>query len=145
MKSLRSALFIGCLLYAAVAQAGEGSDPRQLSAEENRAITELAEKTLKDKGLWKGKILRTNTEVVLDDSAKTPERVALLTYYRYQGDLGIVVCINIGTKKIISVRSDPHLATSLTAEELAEAEKLARSDVGVKKALAYYKHLDKIE
>src|SRR5205823_7644944 len=94
---------------------------------------------------WKGKILLTNVEVLPDASAKPPQRFALLTYYRYEGDLGIVVSVNVDAKSVAGVRSEAQFPTSLTAEEIAQAEKMARADPRVQKALAKYSQLDKIE
>ena len=125
--------------------AGDVPSPRQLTANEQQFVRDLGEKTLKDRGLWKGKTLLTTTEVVLDTGAKTPERYAILTYYRYDGNLGILVTVNLATKKVTNLQEHPDMPTSLTAEEIAEADKLARANADLQKALARYKNLDKIE
>ena len=115
------------------------------SAAEHEKVSVLAEKALKDRDLWKGKIVLTNTEVVLDSATTPPERIAILTYYRYDGDLGIVLDVDLKKRTITDVHEHPHMPTSLTAQEIAEADKIARGHAEVQKALARYKHLDRIE
>src|SRR5439155_24031738 len=143
MPRLSMLVCLCCLAWASAA--GDVPSARELSAAERQAVTELAEKALKEQGLWKGKILLTNVEVLPDASAKPPQRFALLTYYRYEGDLGIVVSVNVDAKSVAGVRSEAQFQTSLTAEEIAQAEKMARADPRVQKALAKYPQLDKIE
>jgi Cu2+-containing amine oxidase len=138
-------VLLAFLLPLLPAARGGQVSPRAMSAAEETAVLEVAEKAVKAEGLWKGKVVLTNAEVVPDDAAKPPRRCAVLTYYRYEGDLGIVVCVDVDNRKLVSLRSEPHLPTSLTPEEIAEAEKLARADPRVQKALAFYKHLERIE
>ena len=125
--------------------AQEPAGPGGLTDSEQQAVRELAEKAIKDRGLWKGKIVLTGTEVVLDRAARPPERCVLLTWYRYEGNLGIVLTINLARKSVVRLEEQPDMPTSLTAEEIAEAEKMARGNAGVQKALANYKHLETIE
>jgi hypothetical protein len=124
---------------------GDGANPRDLSGAEQEWVRGLAEKSLKDRGLWKGKIVLANTQVVLDSGTSPPQRIAILTWYRYDGNLGIVQTVDLKNKTVMAVEEHPDMPTSLTPEEIAEAEKIARADPQVEKALARYKHLDKIE
>jgi hypothetical protein len=124
---------------------GEEVDGRQWKQSEKTLVQDLAEKGLKDKGLWKGKIVLTASEVLLDHAVAPAARHALLTYYRYEGDLGIIVGINLDKKTVTEVQEHAHLPTSLTSEEIAEAGRMARASAPVQKALANYRHLDKIE
>ena len=134
-----------CACLATSVQSGDAVNPRELTAAEHEKVSALAEKALKDRDLWKGKIVWTNTEVVLDSATTPPERIAILTYYRYDGDLGIVLHVDLKKRTIIDVHEHPHMPTSLTAQEIAEADKIARGNAEVQKALARYKHLDRIE
>jgi hypothetical protein len=134
-------LLLGC---ACLATAG-AQNPRDLTGTEQDKVRTLAEKALKDNGLWKGKTVLTSSQVVLDSATTPPDRIAILTYYRYDGNLGIVLNIDLGKNIVTAVEQHPDMPTSLTAEEIAEAEKMARHHAGVQKALANYKHLDKIE
>jgi hypothetical protein len=118
---------------------------RDLTADEEPAVKELGEKTLKARTIWKGKIYLANIEVVLDNRAKPPARHAILTYYRYDGDLGVQVMVRLDKMTVTGVEIHPHMPVSLAPEEMAEAEKIAREHPEIKKALAKYKHLDKIE
>jgi Cu2+-containing amine oxidase len=130
---------------ATFAHSGDAVNPRELTAAEHEKVSALAEKALKDRDLWKGKIVLTNSEVVLDSATTPPERIAILTYYRYDGDLGIVLHVDLKKQSVTDVHKHPHMPTSLTAQEIAEADKIARGNAEVQKALARYKHLDRIE
>jgi len=124
---------------------GDPPQPRELTAAEQKAVPAAAEKALKDRDLWKGKIYLTNSEVVLDESVKPPQRYALLTFYRYEGNLAILVTVRLDKITVTNVESRPHMPTSLAPAEIAEAKKMAREHPEIQKALLRYKHLDKIE
>jgi hypothetical protein len=124
--------------------AGEGvPGPERLSAEEQAAVRKLSEQALRDRDLLKGKTYLTRIEVYPDPARK--ERHAIAIYYRYEGDLGILVHVNVGAGKVTEVEAIPHLPTSLTDEELAEADKLARGNAEIARALAQYADGPKIE
>jgi hypothetical protein len=121
------------------------ADPRQLASDDEKAVRAAAETALKARDLWRGRICLTNTEVLFDNRPSPPGRYALLTFYRYDGDLAILVTIHLDKMTATKVEPHPHMPTSLTLEEIAEAERIARGHPDIKKALARYKHLDKIE
>jgi len=125
--------------------AGDTADPRELSHKEGQAVAAAAEQALKGSDLWKGKVYLTNTEVVFDNRAKPPGRYALLTFYRYDGNLAILVAIRLEKLTVTKIAAHPHMPTSLAPLEIAEAEKMARAHPDIKKALARYRYLDKIE
>jgi hypothetical protein len=133
-----------CCYVAAISGGGQ-PNPRQLTEVEAKAIHATAEKALKDRDLWKAKIYLTNTEVVLDQSANPPQRYALLTFYRYEGNLAILATIQLETMTATKVVSHAHRPTSLAPAEIKEAERIAREHPQIKLALAKYKYLDKIE
>ncbi len=110
-----------------------------------QAAEEAAEKALKDRGLWQGKICLTNTEVVTDNAADPPARYALMTFYRYDGNMAILLTVRLENMAVTSIETCPHRPASLAREEIAEAEKIARANPEIQKALARFKHLDKIE
>jgi hypothetical protein len=136
---LTASLFIGA------ASSGGQTDLRELTREQEKAVSGAAEKALKARDLWQGKIYLTNTEVVFDHQANPPERYALLTFYRYDGDLAILATVRLEKLAVTNVAAHPHMPTSLAPQEIAEAEKIARAHPDIQKALARYKHLDKIE
>jgi hypothetical protein len=139
---------ISVFLASSLFQAGFAAarpDLWLLSQEEEVAASASAEKALKDQDLWHGKIYLTNAEVIFDNRPIPPERYALLTFYRYQGDLAILVSIRLDKMIVAKVEPCPHMPTSLSSEEIAEAEKIARAHPEIKKVLARYKHLEKIE
>jgi Cu2+-containing amine oxidase len=133
------------LLMVPASLAGDPPNAREATAAEQKAVPALVEKTLKAQNLWKGKIYLTNLEVVPDNQAQPPQRYALVSYYRYDGDLVIIATVHLAKMAVTDVQSYAHMPASLAPEEMAEAEKLARANPDVKKALAKYKHLDKIE
>src|SRR5438045_4176304 len=84
-----------CLAAAALAsRGGEGvAGPGRLSAEERAAVRKLAEQALRERDLLKGKTYLTRIEVYADAARK--ERHAIAIYYRYEGDLGILVHVDV--------------------------------------------------
>jgi hypothetical protein len=133
----------------AAAWLGAGADnegvpgPERLTAEESSAVRKLAEQALKARDLWKGKVYLTRVEVFHD--GRSGERHAIAIHYRYEGDLAILTHLDLGTMKVTAVETVPHLPTSLSPEELVEADKLARGDREVARALAKYGPDAKIE
>jgi hypothetical protein len=119
--------------------------PAQPPATDHSTLVREAEKAIKAEGLWRGKIYLTNTEVVLDAGTSPPARYALLTFYRYDGNLAILLTIALEKMNVVKLEAHPHMPTSLAPEEIAEAEKIARASPEIQKALARFKHLDKIE
>jgi hypothetical protein len=128
-----------CFLAASLARAGdEASGPLELTPAEQTAVRGLADQALKTRDLFKGKIYLTRLEAFREAGGKAPRHLALLTYYRYEGDLGILVSVDMDRNEVTGVESIPHLPTSLTSEELAEADKLARANPEVARFLARY-------
>jgi hypothetical protein len=123
-------------------QPGAGGDnagvpgPEQLTAEERAAARKLTEQALKERNFNSGKVYLTRIDVFADGGSG--ERHAIAISYRYEGDLAILTHIDLGTMKVTAVEQVPHLPTSLAPEELAEAEKLARANREVGRALAKY-------
>jgi ribosomal protein L21E len=135
---------VTCLTVPRVGAAGDVLvNPEELNAGERDAVRKLADGALKERGLLKGKVYLTGIEV-FHDSVRG-KRHAVATHYRYDGDLGILTHIDLGTLKVIDVEEIPHLPTSLAPEELVEAEKLARADKVMARALARYAKGPKIE
>ncbi len=129
---------------ALVGRGGEGVPGRELLTEGERAVVrKLAEQALRERGLLKGKTYLTRIDVYADDARK--ERHAVAIYYRYEGDLGILAHVDLRAGKVTQVEAVPHLPTSLTDEELAEAEKLARANPAVARALASHADEPRIE
>jgi hypothetical protein len=120
-----------------------GRVPGELTAAERATIRDLAERALKERDLIKGKVYLTRIEV-FPDSGGTRRHVTV-THYRYDGDLAIQTSIDLIRKEVTDVETIPHLPTSLAPEEVVEAEKLARANVEVARALARYEAGGKIE
>lgn len=136
---LRWAIVIIATFGTARSWAGDGDAPASdfaLSASERRTAIIEAEKTIKSAGLWKGKILLTGAEVLRDRRGGAVRRMALLSHYRYEGDVTLLTRIDLAKGTALGVEEVPHMPTSLAPEELAAAEKLARADPAVAKILA---------
>lgn len=110
-----------------------------LDDEDRAAVRQLAEEAIKAKGLYKGKIYLTQIEVLRDGSGKSVRHHALVTHYRYDGNLAIVTSVDLDRAEVTKVEAIPNLPTSLAPEEAAEAERLARASPEVAKALAKYR------
>ena len=116
-----------------------------LDATERDVVRRLAEKVLKDQSLSTGRVVLTRIEVFQDSRSPSSAKKVVAIFYRYEGDLAILVSINITRREVLRVESYPHMPTSLTPDELAEAEKLAREHPDVVRSLAKQRPEDKIE
>src|SRR5438132_3393717 len=117
--SLSFVLWLGLL--------GQAPPPLDLSDDERRLVVDLAEKAIKAKDLFKGKIYLTNVEVHRDTRDPESPRNALVIHYRYEGNLAIFTSVNIGRKEVTRAESEPNSPTCLAPEELARAIKLANA------------------
>jgi hypothetical protein len=136
------------VLAVSLVQASSRGVPLELrdcTAEEEAAACAAATKALTGQNLWHGKIYLTNLEVIFDNRPSPPDRFALLTFYRYDGDLAILVSVHLDKMIVSRVTQHPHMPTCLAPEEIAAAESLARSHPDIKRALGKFKHLDNVE
>lgn len=145
--SMKQLFLVACalLLLALPSAGGEPAGARELTAAEQKSVLAAAEKAIKARELWKGKIVLTHSEVVFDQQPTPPERYVLLRYYRYDGNLVIAATVHVAKATVTDVQTHPHAPASLSPEEYDEAVKIARAHPEVKKALAKYSHLEKIE
>src|SRR5262245_13835754 len=132
MKDMFRALSVVLVLASGAAFTGAGPkvDARaelDLTADEHRMVVDLVEKTLKEKGVFKGKTYLTQLEVHRDTRDAESPRNALVVHYRYEGNLAIFTSVNIGRKEVTRVESEPDCPTCLAPEELARAIKLAHA------------------
>src|SRR5262245_24893883 len=125
-------------LTAALAGAGGTAPDLPLSVAERAAVRELVEKELHKRGLLKGKVYLTGIDVPPDNHPDSPRR-ALVTHYRYDGDLAILTAVDLDRRAVLSVDAVPHMPTSLAPEELAEAVRLAKESPEVARGLARYR------
>jgi len=121
------------------------SGPVELTPAEQKVVRGLAEQALKARDLFKGKIYLTRTEAFREVTGKAPRHLAILTYYRYDGDLGILVNVDLDRKEVLGVEAIPHLSPSLIPQHSAEADKLARANPEVARFLARYGPAAKID
>ena len=110
-----------------------------LTTEERALAIRLAEQMLRSNRLLPEKktfltLVQThrNTE---SEKKGIFERHALLTYYRYAGDLGILVYVNLARQRVVNVEQLPHFPAPLAPEELQRARELSLAHPQLKKIL----------
>jgi Cu2+-containing amine oxidase len=98
-----------------------------------------AKEALKSKKLFTDKkIYLTEARVTRDTAAEMKgvfERGAVLTYYRYDGDLAVEVFINLTRKEVLSVQPQPKLVPPLSREEFDLAREMALNNPQIQAAL----------
>lgn len=137
-------LVVGLGINSAPSFAGDSRGGKGLDASEHRHVGELAEKAIRDQGLHVGKLVLTRVDV-FPESGSGSSRNAVAIFYRYEGDLAILVSVNLARRQVTKVEPFPHMPTSLAPEELALAEKLARENPEVARALARERPDQKID
>jgi Cu2+-containing amine oxidase len=110
-----------------------------LSGEESTVAVRLAVEALKSKNLFSDKkMYLTEARIIRDTAAEIKgvfERVAVLTYYRYEGDLPIEVFINLARKEVLAVKPQPKLVPPLSREEFDLAREMALNNPEIQAAL----------
>ena len=129
------------LLYVlTLAAAGDGDPgppgPAELTVAERKAVRELAEQALKDRGLLQGKVCLTNVEVFADPADRASPRKVIVTHYRYEGNTVLQTSVDLGRRRVVSVETAAGLPTPLAPEETDAAVRLARGHPEVQKFLA---------
>lgn len=114
-----------------------------LSNEEKTVALRLAEQALKSKKLFREtKMYLSEIGFGRDKTAEAKDvfdRLAILTYYRYEGDLTISISINLSRQQVLEVKELRNFAPPISGEELARAKELALSDPRLKDALGPYR------
>ena len=110
-----------------------------LSGEERALAIGLAVEALKSKKLFTDKkMYLTEARFARDTAAEMKgvfERGAVLTYYRYEGDLAIEVFINLARKEVLAVTPQPKLVPPLAREEFELAREMALNNPEIQAAL----------
>jgi hypothetical protein len=114
-----------------------------LTAEERAAAVGLAEQALRShKLLPDKKTFLTTAHTHRDPAAERRgvfERLALLTYYRYEGDLAVRVYVNLARRRVTNVERLAHFPTPFAPEELRRARELALEHPELKKVFAPFR------
>jgi Cu2+-containing amine oxidase len=114
-----------------------------LTREETAAAVKLAEQSLKSQKLFsERKMYLVEASFTRDSVAETKgvfERLAALTYYRYEGNLTIVVRVNLSRQQVITVKQMPNSYPPFSGAELALATEMAFKDPKLKDLLGPYR------
>lgn len=114
-----------------------------LTSEEKALAARLAEQALRSKRLFAGrKIYLTDAHMHRDTASERKgvyERLAVLIYYRYEGDLAIQVFINLGRKEVLAVKESSKLMPPISREEFAIAKEMALNHPQLREVLGPYR------
>lgn len=143
---MRLALLTTALLLIAAARLAALQEPAraggELTASERSAASELAQKALERARLrTPGPLYLVGTELLRDKRAEERgvfDRQAMVTHYRYDGDLTILTRVNVTRGEVERIDTVPHLPAALAPEEFRRAKDLALADVRVQRALARF-------
>jgi Cu2+-containing amine oxidase len=114
-----------------------------LTNEERTLAVRLAEQALKENKLFTDKkMYLTEARFNRDTASEIKgvfERLALLTYYRYEGDLTIEVFINLTRQQVLAVKQLQKLIPPISPEEFSLAKELVFNDPKLKDVLGPYR------
>jgi len=110
-----------------------------LTSDERALAGRLAEQALKANKLFTArKMYLTEARFSRDTASEMKglfERLAVLTYYRYDGDLTIEVFINLTRQKVLAVKQLPKANAPFSVEEFTLAKELVFKDPKLKDVL----------
>ncbi len=137
-----SALFI-CTWSASAARAQDVSRTgSELTAQERALAISLAEEEVAGRGLRStGPMFVTDVELIRTKDGRgeeSPDRQALVTHYRYQGDLAILSAVSLSRGIVLQVDTAAHIPTRLATEEFDNARRLALADGLVRSSVEPY-------
>jgi hypothetical protein len=114
-----------------------------LTREERMLAAKLAEQALRSNRLLTARKMYLTEARIHRDAASEKrgvfERLAVLTYYRYEGNLSIQVFINLSRQRVFGVKQLQNFSPPLSIEELNLAKELAFNDPQLKGKLAPYR------
>jgi len=111
---------------------------QELSIEEQELARQLAESSARVQSLVKGPTYFTGVELLRvkqDDDTSSAERHAVVSHFRYEGNLTILTYVDLSKKEIVGVESVENVPARLSLEEFEIAKGLALSDPRVKEQL----------
>ena len=114
-----------------------------LTSEERNLAVKLAVEALKANKLFTDrKMYLTESRFSRDTASEMKgifERLAVLIYYRYEGDLSIEVFINLTRQRVLAVKQIPNLMPPISGEELALAKEMVFTHPELKDVLGRYR------
>jgi hypothetical protein len=134
-RSTTWGILAAALLALHALPVGAQTPAAPLNEAERKAAASLAEQALKGRLLWAPRdFYLIDVELLRDKEAETSRR-ALVTHFRYEGDLAILSVVDLDARQVVRVETRPHQAVGLAEEELRRAEQLALQDPRVAEAL----------
>jgi Cu2+-containing amine oxidase len=114
-----------------------------LTSDERALAVKLAEQALKANKLFTDrKMYLTEARFSRDTASEMKgifERLAVLIYYRYDGDLTIEVFINLTRQKVLAVKQLPNLMPPISGEEFTLAKEMVFTHPKLKDVLGRYR------
>jgi hypothetical protein len=139
----RSLVVIGlATLGSASAAAQRAEPPDTLTAEERALAFRLAEEAVRP--------LRTRAPMYLVASELirpkgNEARQALVTHYRYEGDLAVLTTVDFGRRSVVALDTVPHLVVPIVPAEVERARDLALADPRVSRVVEPYRNELQVE
>jgi hypothetical protein len=109
----------------------------ELTPEEQRLARELATPAAQ-RFATRGPFYLVAIERLRDKAAEDADstaRFAVVTHYRYDGDVAIRSVVDLARRAVVRTDSAPHRPTPLASEELDQARRLALENAAVRAAL----------
>lgn len=140
---MRSLLSAALLTWAVLTPAAHGQrleragTGAELTAEDQRLARELATPAAQ-RFATTGPLYLVAIERLRDKDAEAADsnaRFAVVTHYRYDGDLAIRSTVDLVRRAVVRTDSAAHRPTPLAPEELEQARRLALENAAVRRAL----------
>jgi Cu2+-containing amine oxidase len=114
-----------------------------LTTEERTLAVKLAEQALRSQKLFTDrKMYLIEARFSRDTAAEVKgvfERLVVLSYYRYEGDLPIEVFINLTRQKVLAVKQLPNLMPPISGEEFTLAKEMVFNHPKLEDLLGRYR------
>jgi hypothetical protein len=130
-------VLLGCglLVFWAVSCGASGEpagDVLQLTAAEKKSVIGLAEKELKEREMFVGKVYLSKIDVFRDSHDRDSPRKAMVVHYRYADNAALITGVDVARKKVLKVEAVAGFPTPLAPEEINRAVQLAKAHPKVK-------------
>jgi hypothetical protein len=111
----------------------------RLTAAERQTAIRAAEQAITERQFRaEGPLYLVDAELVrgkAEGEQERASRLALITHYRYSGDVAIRTLVDAGSGRVLETEAIPHLPVPLAKEEFDRARELALADPRVRETL----------